>query len=173
MATTGVNFVATSATVLSGAATTASPVLALNPAAAQEIVNGGGGVFIDKIAADLSAAGYAKNAGYALSLSASTPITVDHTAISSAATASVGDNSFTTINELIFVNPGTHDVTVGAAGSTPLLGPLAGTTPTFTVPAGSVARWKSAAGWTVSGANNLKFNPGSNACTIYVAVGGA
>lgn len=178
MPTTKSNFLLTSGGGLAGSTVkTTSQIEVLDPTSVVQESGAGqtlkGGTVLDKTSTDLSAAGFAKNGAFTLSLTASTPVTTDLTNISGTATLSAGDNSYATVNQLIFVNPGAQDVTVGAAASAPFLGPLGGTTPTFKVPAGGTEVWNSPAGWTTSSANNLKFDPGSANATLYVSVGGA
>lgn len=67
-------------------------------------------------------------------------------------------------------------MTVGNAGSNPFLGPLGGTTPTYTLQPGGVwlAVAPSAAGYTVtaSSADQIKFNSGSNDVTFQLFIWG-
>lgn len=109
-----------------------------------------------------------------VSLSASTPVTLDLTAL----TGGVGDTSFAAIKSITFINHetagGGKDVTVGAAASTPFTGPLGGTTPTIDVQAGTSLPWVNpeAAGWACGTNKNLKLDPGANAITLSLVIAG-
>ena len=167
MATTNSNFVFLSTS-------TPQAIIAQPAVPAQQLSTAGIGIIIDRFVADLSKAGYAKNGAVALVLASSTPQTIGLQALGSV-TNNAGDTSFATIYEVIVINLGTHPVTLGAAASHPFLGPLGGTSPTFTVAAGAQVRWHNPAGWTVTGGSNdqLKCDPGSNAATLGIAIGGA
>lgn len=172
MPTTNSNFVAISATI-SGAATPV--VLAGGAQASLATAQVYSGTILDKTVSDLSSAGFAKNGAFLLALAASTPVTVDLTNISAAASANAGDTSFATAFALIFNNVGLHDVVITPGASDGFLGPLGGTAPSFTVPAGTKTAWPvPAAGFPITGLlKNLKFDPGGNACEIGMAIGGA
>ena len=173
MSTTGSRFVAASQGVpITSANAATGNVGAYSPSITNQLAGGGAGTIIDSLV-DLSKAGFAKNGAFFLNLAASTPVTIDATAIASAATASAGDNSFATANSIELINLGLHDVKVGAAASNPMLLGLGGTTPTLTVPAGSRVVIGSVAGFSTSGANNLKVDPGANACQLAAAIGGS
>ena len=154
-------------------ASTAS-VLALNSQPAFNIVNAKQGNRID-VLQNLDALSYAKNGAFFLPLAASTPISVDLTSIITNAPAQAGDGSFATVFDLQFNNLGPNPVTIGNASSNPFLFGLGGTNPTLTIPAGGAVRLVFPAGLGVtSGANSiLKFDPGSLAAQIGVAIGGA
>lgn len=174
MSTTLQGFVASSQGAVITSGNAAKGNVSTYPAVnCNQLTQGGFATRLDSLV-DLSAAGYAKNAGFYLSLSASTPITVDATAIASAATASAGDNSLATVNSIELTNLGTTVCTYGAAASNPLLAGLAGTAPTVAIPAnGGKVVIRSAAGFSTSGALNMKFDPGGSAAQIGVALGGA
>ena len=132
------------------------------------------GTYADSFVCNLGKAGYSKNGGIILSLAVSTPITIDLTSLATGSYSSAGDTTFATVHELIFNNFGANDVTVHPASSSAFNGPLAGTDPIFIVAANSTLRWQSFAGWTVTGSiKKLTFDPGSNACSISLCVGGA
>lgn len=109
-----------------------------------------------------------------LSLAVSTPQELDLSAVPGAR----GNVSFSTVKYIRLFNRSTtasHVVTVGGAGTNPFTGPLAGTTPTFDVPASGVhVDFKPlGAGWTVDGTHKqLKFNPGANAQVIEFVIAG-
>jgi hypothetical protein len=78
------------------------------------------------------------------------------------------------VKDLIITNVGPAPVAVGPGTSNGFLGPLAGTTPTFTIPVGSQARWHSAAGFTVDSTHKtIKLDPGASVAAILVSIGGA
>jgi hypothetical protein len=174
MATTLMGFVANSQGVLiTPSNASKANVQELSPYVCSLLANSGTATRLDS-QVDLSGAGYAKNGAFVLSLAISTPLTVDLTAIASVATASAGDNSFATIYDVQLTNLGPTDVVVGAAGSTPALLEMGGTTPTITIPAnGGVYHLKIPAGLTTTSANNLKFSSGASAAQIGMAIGGA
>lgn len=110
-----------------------------------------------------------------LTLAASTPQTLDLTAL----TGGTGAAAFAKAKVLgVYSNDaanGGKDVIVGGGATNPFVGPLAGTAPTYTVKAGCA--WvhfdRSTAGMTVDGTHKLiKFDPGSNACSITVVFAG-
>lgn len=171
MSTTSSNF-AKLAAVVGGTAT--GVVIAATPQQVSILNSASGVVVLDVFAADLSKSGYAKNGAFVLALAASTPVTVDLTATGTASTAAAGDTSFAHAFELIFNNYGAADVLVGPGASNPFNGPLLGTAPTFTVPAGATVRWQCPAGWTVDSTHKtLKFDPGAAVATIGVSIGGS
>lgn len=170
-AASSVNFVEF-AVRINGVATPAILPYAPSAAASAAILNAG--VVLDKIAVDLSAAGYTRNGAFFLSLAPSTPLTVDLTATGNVAPATAGDGYFTRANELIFNNTGSADVVVSPGASSGFNGPLSGTAPLFTVPSGGRIRWHNPAGWPVTAiAKNLKFDPGGSAAQIGVSIGGS
>ena len=171
MATTNSNFVALSASALAGASAVNVAIVA-PPAVASRYLSTGQGVILDQSSTDLSKAAFAKNGCVILALVVSTPQTIDFTALSGAATA--GDTSFATVNTVVFWNQGAHDIVVSPGSSNPFPGPLGGTAPTFTVPAGAQLPWQCPAGWTISGSvKNLKCDPGGNAGLLSLCIGGA
>jgi hypothetical protein len=170
LATINSNFVRTTATLGGSPA----PVVVAVSASASATAKTLGGALIDNFTVNLATAGYPKNGAFVLALAVSTPVTVDLTATGTGTSASAGDSTFATVKELIFANYGTQDVIVSPGASNPFAGPLAGTAPTFTVPAGAQLRWQSPAGWTVDATHKtLKFDPGAALATIAVAIGGA
>lgn len=145
-------------------------VLALNRAQMGSF--GPSGTRIDALV-DLSRPNYSKNAGFYLSLAASTPLTPDLTAIASVATSQAGDNSFSIVYDMQFVNLGNQDVIVGNAASNSFQMTLAPSNGTITFPANSTTRLHFPAGLAVNGTSKLfKFDPGGNAAQIGVALGG-
>jgi hypothetical protein len=108
---------------------------------------------------------------------ASTPVTLDLTALASAAT-NTGAANFAKVKVLYIANNEAigsgHNVIVGAAASTAFTGPLGGTTPTFTIEPGCVfmAFAQSSTAWTTTSANNLKIDPGANNCSVTIVVAG-
>lgn len=174
MATAGCNFAALTSAALTGSTYAAAGVLvAVAPGLATSLKSQGLATILDRLSVDLSKAGYDKNGAFLLNLSSSTPATVDLTAVGSPA-VTAGDTAFAGWKEMILVNLGAQDVLVSPGSSNPARTPLAGTSPTFTVPAGSAVRWHVAAGLAVDSTHKtLKFDPGSAAATIAVCIGGS
>ena len=108
---------------------------------------------------------------------ASTPVTYDLTALTSAST-NTGNATFAKIKVMGIYNNETtagHDITVSGGASNPFVGPLGGTTPTYTIKAGTA--WVfydiSTAGATVDGTHkSIKIDPGSNNCSVSVMFAG-
>lgn len=172
---TGVSFVATAkGAAITGGNAASGVVLALPIYLAKQYTGQNNGQRLDP-SSNLSAAGYAKNCGFYLSLSASTPITIDLTSIATNATNQAGDNSFATAYSVEMINLGTSDITVGGASSYPFELGLGGSTQTFTVPAGGSFFLLIPAGLAIASGTNslLKFSSGSSAGQIGVAIGGA
>lgn len=70
----------------------------------------------------------------------------------------------------------THVITVGAAGTTPFVGPFGGTTPTIKVEAGetkTIACKPYGTGYATAGANNLKLDFGANTFSAAVIIKGS
>jgi hypothetical protein len=173
------------ATILNGSAVVAAPVAQMvsgtgannSGGVGRELSTGfnSGTVRIDGFPSDLSADGYAANGCFAQTLAASGTVTVDYTNVVGATTSAAGDNLATLLNKLIINNYGTTDITVAPGASNPIVGILAGTTPTLKIPAGSKVRLESVAGFTVSGtAKTLLFTNLSStvAAAFAVAHGG-
>ena len=83
--------------------------------------------------------------------------------------------TFTAIKAILLYNQSVtagEGIVVGAASTTPFVGPLGGTTPTITVlPGNAIALTNfSAAGWSTSGATNLKLTAlaGAPKYTLYI-----
>ncbi|MGE4196028.1 MAG: hypothetical protein AB7G11_02745 [Phycisphaerales bacterium] len=109
-----------------------------------------------------------------VALSASTPVTLDLTAL----TSGQGDTSFAAVKFLAIYNEtstATYTVVVGN-GTNPFAGPLSAGTTTITIdPLGSVTFFsRTAAGWAVTNSANdgLKLDPGGNAVNVTVCIGG-
>lgn len=166
MPTTASNFV-----YLTG--TTPASMVAVAANKANSLLSYGLGSVVDRTSSDLSAEGWAKNAAFALSLATSTPADVDLTALGSQ-TIHAGDTSFALVNKLIFANLGANAVTVKPSTANGFVGPLGGTDPTYTIPAGSTLVLHSVAGWAVDSTHkSLNFDPGANAGSITLAIGGS
>lgn len=112
-----------------------------------------------------------------LSLVASTPQTIDLTSL----TGGVGSGTatFSKIKIQGFYSNDTantgKDIIISGGASNPYLGPLAGTTPTYTLKAGCA--WlhfdRSTAGLTVDGTHKtIKLDPGGNNCVLTVVLAG-
>jgi hypothetical protein len=182
MATTKSGFVVTNKAALVGAAVVAAPAVeAMSDEAANVVAQAAAGnpgntgsVRIDAPSINLATASYAKNAGVYLTLTGTTPITLDFTAI--AATTGVviaGDTAFATWNQIVLMNTGAVDLVMTPGGSNPLRTLLSGTGPGLTIPAGSTITLASVAGLTVDGTHKtLTFTPTSGG-SLGLAIGGA
>ncbi len=108
-------------------------------------------------------------------LAASTPETLDLTNLTTSIFGTNVTANFAHVKGIQIINQNAvsgDDLTVGAAGSNPFLGPMAGTTPTQLCKAGGVLLWDDplGAGWSTSSANNLKINNGSSHSITYEIV---
>ncbi len=179
MATTKTNFFAQTSTAatLKGTTVVAGPkIYAVTENDRLKAANAGQqtaiGAPIDYQVFDLKAAGYAKNGAVLLSLSGTTPQTIDFIDTTTNTPADyAGDTVFATISQFIFVNhsAGAVVITVGASNGLVF---LAGTTPSYTVPAGGVAVLSYAAKVIDSSHKTLTFTPASTGL-FSVAMGGA
>lgn len=118
---------------------------------------------------------YAKNGSVLLTLSGSTAQTVDFQLTTTNTPASTsGDTAFATIYSLTLANLGTTDLVISPGSSDPSPMPhMGGTTPTFTLRAGSVHCFQSVAGETItSSACNLTVTPSSGG-SLAMSIGGA
>lgn len=174
MATTGKNFAALSSGALVGTANASTGfLLAVDPATAGIYSNSGAATILDKFAANLAAANFAKNGGVIVTLSPSTPVTLDLTDLTSQSVRA-GDASFASWKEILFVNLGANPVDVGPGATNPLTTPLGGSSPVQRIAAGESTRWQRPAGVAIDGTHkNLKLDPSSSAATIAVLVGGS
>lgn len=115
-----------------------------------------------------------KRAYLQLTLSASTPQTIDLTTLPA---GTYGDTSFSNIKVLYIVNnsaAGTgKTVAVGNAASTSFQGRLTSSA-TETVDAGTVLYWYTgeSAGWACGTNKNLKLDPGSNTTVVDIVIAG-
>lgn len=175
MPTTNVGFLKVNNAVLIGSAVAAAgAVEALNGVSASQIAAAGYGTRLDAQAFDLSVAGYAKNAAVAFTLTGTTGITIDLTALAAATGVVVaGDTVFASFNQLILVNTGAADLIVAPGGSNPARLPLNGTTPTYTVPAGSRLVIESAAGLAVDSTHKTILVTPATGGSLGLCVGGA
>lgn len=174
MATTKQRFVQLTNSTLNGTGVLAAgSIIPLDASSAATVLQGTGGTIVDS-QVDLSTAGYAKNGAFGLTLAISTPITVDLTNLSGAATVSSGDLVFATVNLIQIKNTGANPVIMSVGSSNPFTLPLAGTSPTITIPAGARLLFENLTGITVDSTHKtIKFDPSAAACSIVVAVGGA
>lgn len=109
-----------------------------------------------------------------VALSASTPVDLDLTAL----TSGQGDTSFAAVKILAIFNEATtsgYSVTVGN-GTNPFAGPLSAGTTTISIdPSASVTFFsRTAAGWAVTNSSNdvIRLNPGSNTFNVTVVIAG-
>lgn len=196
MATTGSNFVEITTTTLSGSAVTTQPYLkSVGPKEASTIVEGSGGVVVDKLMVDLAltsapVAGtpgnvpihyapyignFAKNGALLLSLSSTTAQDVDLTDTTANTPASyVGDTAFSTVNVLVLKNIGATALTIkpGASNASDIP-KFTGTSPTLQIPAGSTHVIHSNAGVTVDSTHKVFTITPTSGGTLAISVGGA
>lgn len=174
MATTNSAFVKLTAAQLVGSTVQAAgAVVALNESNATQVVNGGSGTRLDAFVANLATAGYAKNGAASVSLTGTTPVTLDLTTLSTNATASAGDLTYATFYQLVYRNTGAADVTVAPGGSNPASLGFGGTTPTITVPANSAVTFQYAAGVTVDSTHKTITITPTSGGSFALCVGGA
>jgi hypothetical protein len=118
---------------------------------------------------------YAKNGSVLLSLSGTTAQTISlvNTATNTPQ-STAGDTVFANVNTLVFSNLGTGAVVITTGATNPAgLPTFNGTSAGFTVAAGSVAVFNSAANIAVnSGATNIVCTPAAST-TLVVSIGGA
>lgn len=131
--------------------TTAGNLLALTAPLVGQLVGGSAGTRVDQVTVDFATDSYAKHGAAAVTLTGTTPVTLDLTDLTSNATSYAGDTTFATWNRLVLNNTGAADVTVAVGASNPARLLLAGTTPTLTIPANSAIPLASAAGLAVDG----------------------
>lgn len=173
MATTNSNFLAVSASGLTGSGYAVNGVLLALPAALTgSFVGNGLGTVLDRIATDLSKAGFALNGGVILNLAISTPHTIDLTALSSE-TVTAGDLVFATWKQIILVNLGLNPVTVSPGASNPIRSDFVGTGPGRAVRPGAWDVWFDPAGKVVDSTHKtITFDPGAFVAQIAVFIGG-
>lgn len=175
MATTNVGFITKKNATLTGSTVgAAGDVAPMDGVCATQIGTEGYGTRLDKQSFDLATAGYAKNAGVLLTLTGTTAITINAAALAAATGVQIaGDTAFATVNQIILYNTGAVDLIVAPAGSNPFPFPLNGTTPTYTVPAGSRLVIESVAGLTVDGTHkSITVTPTAGG-TLGICLGGA
>jgi hypothetical protein len=173
MATTKQNFVQyTNAGLVGSTVQAAGQVVAVDPGTLHDVVtNNAGGTAIDKLGFDFSADGYAAHGAGGLTFSGTTPITIDLTNISGAATVSTGDNLSSALNTLVVQNTGAADITLAPGGSNPVSF-MSGTTPTITVAAGGAIALSWPAGLTISSSHKtLLFTPTSGGSAVFAVAG--
>ena len=137
MATTNQGFVKiTSAALVGATVQAANQLVAMNGSNVDEIVNGGGGVRLDKVVTDFGTAGFALSGAIRLTLSGTTTKTIDLTDLTSAAASYAGDTTFAKFMTLVLYNDGAASVTFASGASNGASVGLAGTSPTLSVGAG-------------------------------------
>jgi hypothetical protein len=184
--------------ILVGTTVETPPFIAvLSPAAAaQRVVNADGlATPLDRIVFDLALSqvppalgtvfetfgkyvgGFAKNGCGLMTLVGTTPVNIDLTDLTLAASASIisaGDTSFTNVSALIFNNIGTADLIVTLGSSNPSRFPaLSGTTPGFTVAAGGCVPWFSPVGGAVDSTHKILTVTPTSGGQLAFAVGGS
>jgi hypothetical protein len=137
MSTTNKNFVVETAS---------NPVsaVAVSPTFAGQLVSNQQGEIVDVVNVNLASGGYAKNGMVYLTLTGTTPVSLDLTALGSN-TVYAGDVAFANWNQLVFNNTGAQDLVVSPNVSNGARLLLGGTSPTITVPAGSAVTLESVA----------------------------
>lgn len=139
MPTTGQNFVRLANAELVGGTVRAAGqvvVVALNPSNAT-VVAAAEGAALDKSTADLSGA-YTKTGAVTVSLSGTTPKTIDLTDLTSVVASYAGDTTFASFSQLVIRNLGAGSVTVAPGASNPASLGINGTSPSVTIQAGAV-----------------------------------
>jgi hypothetical protein len=173
--------------VLIGSAVVTFPaILVADHQSSRITANNPNATIIDRVTFDLSlvnaapsggkiVSGFAKNAAIVLTLTGTTPITVDLTSV--VATTGVivaGDSSFTTVFAMVLNNLGVTDLTISPGGSNPSRIPqFTGTTPTLTIPAAGVVTVYSLAGYAVDSTHKTFTITPTSGGTLAIAVGGA
>jgi FtsP/CotA-like multicopper oxidase with cupredoxin domain len=108
-------------------------LLAVPAANVAGAVNSLAGTRLDYLTTDASRAGFAKNGAVRLTLSSTTPQSIDLTA-TTATGVNAGDTAFASFGRLTLVNDGAADVTIAPSGSN---GARLGMAGAVTVPAGA------------------------------------
>lgn len=196
MATTGSNFIEVATTTLKGSAVTTAPYIeTMGPKEASAIETGSGGSAVDKVEVNLALTavptvgtphltndyygkvlgGYAKNGCILLSLSGTTAQSIDFTDLTvNTPAGTAGDTTFATVSCLVYRNLGTTDLTLAPGASNPANAPkFSGTTPTITIPAGSVFVWHSNAPVTIDSTHKVNTITPTAGGTLAVSVGGS
>lgn len=177
MPTTNSNFVVITNPCLVGSTVQpAGSVVPMNQVSALQVCNEGYATPLDfsLTTGGLANAGFAKNGAAYLTLTGTTAITLDLTALAAATGVVVaGDSSFALWNRIRFYNTGAVDLVVSPGGSNPARLLLAGTTPTLTIPAGSAVTLDSLAGLVVDSTHKTVTITPTAGGTIGVCVGGA
>lgn len=178
MATTLQNFVLlTKAALVGSTVQAANYPVAVNPANATQLVNGGSGVTVDKVSIDSSNDGYAKHGVVYVALTGTTAVNIDLTDLTSGSTLpTAGDTTFATWNKIVINNAvaGTPaDVTYSPGGSNGLRSLLAGTSPTLTVPANASFPLQSPAGLAVDSTHKVLTITPTAGGAVTIAVSGA
>jgi hypothetical protein len=175
MATANQRFVVHTNADLIGATVQAAGALeAVDASASNEMVKGGNVTTAGLLTVDPSADGYTKHGAATITLTSTTPVTVDLTNLASNTASSTGDLSFATWNRLTFEVKGAGNVTIAPGGSNPANGIASGTTPTIPVLSGGFyAKDDGAAGNSVDSSHKtITITPTANT-TVYMTVSGA
>jgi hypothetical protein len=196
MATTGSNFVKLAAGVFRGsgiASATLVTAAAVGPYEGAEVESGSGGVVVDKFILDPAltvvpavnsgvnipvsgkiVGNFAKNGVALITMTGTTPVTIDLTDLTSATTASAGDTAFASVKALHFQSLGAAAVTIAPGASNPAdLPKFAGTTPTLTLALNGDIVVYSPAAVTVDATHKTILLTPSAGGTVAVYVGGA
>jgi hypothetical protein len=196
MATTASNFLKFAAGIFRGtgiASATAVTAAAVGPFEAAEVEQGSGGVVIDKLILDPSLAAvpttgsgakiplsgkvlgaYAKNGVVLITLSGTTPVTLDLTDTTSGTTATAGDTAFASVNTILFRSLGAAAVTIAPGGSNPAdLPKFTGTTPTLKLALNGVVLVNEVAAVTVDSTHKGILLTPTAGGTIAIYIGGA
>ena len=135
----GSGFVVTPTAALDGTSTVQAGGVMVMPSLQADQMQAQGTGHPDRLRSrSLDTAGYTANGAVYLTLTGTTPITLNFTNLAAATGVVVGGITiFTGWNRIVFYNTGTTDLVVAAAGSLGLRLPINGTNPSYTVPAGS------------------------------------
>lgn len=154
------------------AANTLEPVLDVSTRNA--FVASGSGLAVDTDGyVDLAAQNFPKLAGIVLSLTGSTPITLDLTALAAATGVQVaGASSFALWQKMLFQNVGTTSLMISPGASNPLPLPFGGTSPTHTLLAGDDVYFNSLLGKTVDSTHKTITVTPSSGGQLFIAIGG-
>lgn len=174
MGTTNSAFLKKTNATLNGATVgAAGEVVAMNPTSANQLAASGYGTRVDRAVSDLATDGYAKNGCIDVSLSGTTPKTVDLTDLTSQAASNAGDTGFDLWNKLVFANLSSGNMTVAPGSSNPASIFLGGTSPTMTVAANSSNTLMSLAGVTVDSTHKTITITPTVTGHLVISVGGA
>ena len=116
----------------------------------------------------------AKTAGIVLTLTGTTPITIDLTALAAATGVVVaGATSFSNWNHILWTNIGTTALAIAPGASNPIRNQLGGTSPTLTPQASDVVHWVASAGLAVDSTHKTFTVTPTSGGSMLVWIGGS